>query len=194
MIRKSLVGAVLAALALSGCAGTAPQDDTKAAPSQRAGTAHNDADVTFARQMVPHHTQALDMAALVPDRTANPAVTDLAARIKRAQGPEIEQLDGWLARWGAAPSGGHAMPGMPSHASMGGMMSDAEMTKLRAGKGAEFDRMWLTMMIGHHEGAVEMANAELRGGADADAKALAGRIAGAQRAEIAEMRKLLGGR
>lgn len=85
------------------------------------------------------------------------------------------------------------MPGMPSHESMGGMMSEADMAKLRAAKGAEFDRMWLTMMIGHHEGAVEMANAEIRDGADADAKALANRIIGAQQAEIAEMRKLLDG-
>lgn len=189
MIRKSLVGAVLAALALSGCAGTAQQDDTKAAPSHGAESTHNDADATFAQQMVPHHTQALDMAALVPDRTTNAKVTDLAARIKKAQGPEIDQLNGWLAKWGA----GHAMPGMPSHGPMGGMMSDAEMAKLRAAKGAEFDRMWLTMMIAHHEGAVQMANTELRDGADADAKALAGRIVDAQRAEIAEMRKLLDG-
>nr|WP_215550210.1 DUF305 domain-containing protein [Amycolatopsis sp. CA-230715] len=189
-MRKSLVGAVLAALALSGCAGTAQQDDAKAPQSQ---STHNEADVTFARQMVPHHKQALDMAALVPDRTATAAVTDLATRIKKAQGPEIEQLDGWLARWGATPASAHAMPGMPSHESMGGMMSEADMAKLRAAKGAEFDRMWLTMMIGHHEGAVEMANAEIRDGADADAKALANRIIGAQQAEIAEMRKLLDG-
>jgi uncharacterized protein (DUF305 family) len=76
--------------------------------------------------------------------------------------------------------------GMPGE----GMMSDEEMQQLEATTGAEFDRMWVQMMIKHHQGAVDMAKTELEQGSSADAKALAQKIVDAQEAEIKEMQAL----
>ena len=174
---------------MSGMGSGSPAPSTSA---QAAG--HNADDVMFAQQMIPHHSQALDMAKLVPSRSTNPKVLDLASRIEKAQDPEIQQMRGWLTGWGAGTS---EMPGMTHDAmpgmggSMPGMMSDADMQKLGAAKGAEFDKMWLDMMIKHHQGAVDMAKTELQKGSNADAKALAQKIIDAQQAEITEMQGLL---
>ncbi|MFG1645631.1 DUF305 domain-containing protein [Amycolatopsis sp. NPDC049252] len=157
------------------------------APSTQAAAGHNADDVTFAQQMVPHHSQALDMAKLVPSRSTDPKVLDLASRIAKAQDPEIQQMQTWLTTWGAGMSG---MPGM-AHGSMPGMMSDADLEKLKGTKGAEFDKMWLDMMVKHHQGAVDMAKTELSKGGNADAKALAQKIIDGQQAEITEMQGLL---
>jgi uncharacterized protein (DUF305 family) len=168
----SIGGFVLAAaLLLGACSGNEAAAD------------HNADDVTFAQQMVPHHSQALDMAKLVPSRSTNPKVLDLASRIEQAQEPEIRQLQGWLSKWDAA------MPGM-THDAMPGMMSGDDLKQLESVKGAEFDNRWLDMMIKHHQGAIDMAGTELAKGGNADAKALARKIADAQQAEITEMQGL----
>ncbi len=75
---------------------------------------------------------------------------------------------------------------------MTGMVDEDAMAKLETLKGADFDKLWLTSMIGHHEGAVAMAKTEIADGANADAKALAGRIVTAQEAEIAQMKQMVG--
>lgn len=175
MRAKFLVGAiaVVSAVLLGACGGNAD---------------HNADDVAFAQQMIPHHNQALDMAKLVPSRSTDPKVLDLASRIEKAQDPEIRQMRDWLTAWGAGMTH-ESMPGMSG--SMPGMMSDAGLRKLETVKGAEFDRTWLDMMIEHHQGAVVMARTELAKGGNADAKALAGKIIDAQQAEITEMRGLL---
>ncbi|RSD13552.1 DUF305 domain-containing protein [Amycolatopsis eburnea] len=180
---RKIVIALASALLLGACSSNdsmSGMDHTSA----QAAAGHNAGDVTFAQQMVPHHSQALDMAKLVPSRSTNPKVVDLASRIAKAQDPEIQQMQGWLSSWGAG------MPGM-SHESMPGMMSGDDVKKLEAAKGAEFDKMWLDMMIKHHQGAVDMARTELSQGSNADAKALAQKIVDAQQAEITEMRGLL---
>ncbi|VVJ16326.1 Uncharacterised protein [Amycolatopsis camponoti] len=191
--------AVVSALLLGACSGNdsmSGMDHGPSAPSSSAPAAadHNADDVTFAQQMVPHHSQALDMAKLVPSRSTDPKVVDLASRIAKAQDPEIQQMQSWLTSWGAGMSGmpgmtHESMPGMSG--SMPGMMSEEDMKKLEAAKGAEFDKMWLDMMIKHHQGAVDMAETELSKGSNADAKALAQKIIDAQQAEITEMRGLL---
>ncbi|MGN9911327.1 DUF305 domain-containing protein [Phytohabitans sp. LJ34] len=160
--------------------------------SASAGVAgHNDADVRFAQGMIPHHQQAVEMAELAGTRAANQQVKALAAKIAGAQAPEISVMTGWLATWGAPmPStteGGHDMGG--SHA---GMMSDADMAGLEKASGGEFDRMFLDMMIRHHEGALSMATAEQQQGQQPDAKALAKKIEADQTAEIQQMKTLLG--
>ena len=201
-MRKTLFAggiAVVSALVLSACSSSdhasmpgMSSSSSAPAPSPSQETAgHNADDIAFAQQMVPHHSQALDMAKLVPTRSTNPKVIDLAARIEKAQDPEIQQMQGWLTTWGAPAAS--SMPGM-DHGSMGsmpGMMSDADMQKLEQAKGAEFDKMWLDMMIKHHQGAVEMAKTELTKGSNADAKTLAQKIIDAQQAEITEMQGLL---
>lgn len=158
---------------------------------------HNDADVAFTRQMVPHHTQAVEMATLASSRASNANVKALAKRIEAAQGPEIMKMQGWLKDWGKATETtamGHSnMTGSSKGgSSLGdGMMSDADMSKLMKASGAGFDRMFLTMMTKHHQGAVAMARTELAKGKDKDAKALAQSIQDSQTKEITEMGSLL---
>ncbi|MTD56564.1 DUF305 domain-containing protein [Amycolatopsis pithecellobii] len=166
---------------------------SSAAPAP--ASAHNAADVTFAQAMIPHHQQAIEMAGLAASRSSNPKVKDLASRIQSAQDPEIQQMQTWLTQWGAAPSGMPSMPemnhGSMPGASMPGMMTDTDMQKLQQAGGAQFDKMFLQMMVHHHQGAVEMAKTELAQGSNTDAKALARRIIDSQTAEITEMQQLL---
>jgi uncharacterized protein (DUF305 family) len=146
----------------------------------------NDTDVAFAREMIPHHRQAIQMARLAEARAEDPRVLDLAGRIEAAQQPEIETLSGWLDEWDA--DAGH-MGGM--NGGMGGMMSEQDMHALMNATGAEFDRLFLEQMTVHHEGAVRMAETEIADGQNADAIALAESIRDSQTAEIAEMQQLL---
>ena len=201
-----------AALALAGCGsstgtgGTAGADHgsmpgmTSTSPAPTSSTtgagsaAHNQADVTFATNMIPHHEQAVQMAQMALKQASNTQVKALAADVKAAQDPEIQTMAGWLTAWGQpVPTGmagmsGHDMSGM---AGMDGMMSDQDMQQLQAATGAAFDRMWLQMMIKHPQGAVAMATTETQQGSNGDAKALAQQIIAAQNKEIATMTQLL---
>ena len=201
-LHRRLAGAATTAVAVltvaAGCGGsdhdsTSGGHNTGAAASPAApaqpGAGHNEADVTFARAMIPHHRQALEMATTAESRASSADVLALATRIKRAQGPEIEEMTTWLRTWGA-PTAAHSGGG---HGDMPGMMTDAEMAAFAAATGTDFDRRFLEMMIRHHEGAVEMARAQQRQGADPAATALARAIERDQAAEITEMRSLLGG-
>ena len=164
---------------------------------------HNAQDVSFAQDMVPHHTQAVQMADMALAQGSSTKVKDLATRIKAAQGPEIARMKGWLTTWGeplAATSGDTDHAGGMSMGSGGGagmnmgtgMMSEAQMNQLRGATGADFDRMFLTMMVEHHQGAVAMSRTELDKGRYGPAKQLAQAITDAQQKEIAEMQGLLG--
>jgi uncharacterized protein (DUF305 family) len=151
-------------------------------------TDHNDADVTFAQQMVPHHEEAIEMARLAERaKDVGPDVRDLAEAIAGAQRPEIITMRGWLAEWdehdthGEHAAGGHG----------GGMTTDGRMYQLRTSSGATFDRLWLESMIEHHEGAVTMAEREMRDGEYSDAIDLAHDITRIQAREIDEMKELL---
>lgn len=152
---------------------------------------HDDADVAFVQQMVPHHEQAVEMADMTERAGASADVRALAEQIKAAQAPEIATMQGWLDDWDVSSDhAGHAGHDMGDD--MGdGMMSDADMTQLAELSGTAFDREWLTMMIEHHEGAVAMARTELADGDDARAKELARQIVAAQQREIATMKGLL---
>ncbi|MFE9609532.1 DUF305 domain-containing protein [Streptomyces sp. NPDC006012] len=159
-----------------------------------AGT-HNAQDVAFAQGMIPHHQQAVEMARLAAGRAASAQVKDLATRIEKAQGPEITTMTGWLRTWGEdVPMAGmdHGDSGMSGNPGMTGMMDDKDMTALEKATGKDFDTKFLTMMVEHHRGAVEMATTEQDKGAYGPAKSLAGSVVSAQNAEIGEMRKLLG--
>lgn len=162
------------------------------------GTAstHNEADVRFAQGMVPHHREAVEMAELVPGRSADPAVADLAARIGAAQAPEIDTMTGWLREWGAeVPADGRSGMAGTDHgrdpAGMGGMRTPEQLDGLARATGPAFDRLFLEQMTEHHLGAVAMAGVELEQGADPDALALARTIVDTQRTEIDEMAGLL---
>ncbi|MEV4043763.1 DUF305 domain-containing protein [Streptomyces sp. NPDC049744] len=193
----------------SASAETGSTTGSSTAGSETGENAHNAQDVAFAQGMIPHHRQALEMARLAADRSASAAVEDLAVRIEKAQDPEITTMTGWLTAWGEdvpepAPSntstgstgstGTESMPGMDhsAHSGMPGMMDGQDMAELERASGRAFDTMFLTMMVEHHEGAVEMAGTEKAKGRYAPAKALADDIITAQNAEITEMNKLLG--
>ena len=185
MLLKRLVPTVvLLALAAAGCGTDDPSIDTGSGAAD-----HNAADVEFAQGMIPHHEQALEMADMAVAKATSPAIKDLAATIKQAQGPEIITMRGWLDAWGekAEGPGGHGTDmEMP-----GGMMSDEEMDELEKAIGAAFDRLFLTMMVRHHKDALEMAKSELDEGTYPPAKTLASQITTSQAAEIDQMEGLL---
>ncbi|MFC3896968.1 DUF305 domain-containing protein [Lentzea rhizosphaerae] len=147
---------------------------------------HNSADVAFAQGMVPHHEQALEMSDLVASRTDNPRVIDLAKRISAAQKPEIDRMNGWLRTWNApVQASSHTSHG---HTDKHGMVDLGNLADL---DGTEFDRQWLSLMILHHRGAVEMARKHLAAGTDPETRKLAQDVVGHQEKEIAEMESLL---
>lgn len=160
-------------------------------------TRHNDSDVSFATEMIPHHAQAIEMAKLAVTKATSKDVVDLANQIQDAQQPEIDTMTAWLESWSeSAPDAGMpAMPGMDhgsmDHGSRSGMMTGQEMQQLASAEGRDFDRLWLQLMIEHHQGAVQMAKTEQRDGENADAKALAQDIIAGQEAEITTMKRLL---
>ncbi|MEO5900473.1 MAG: DUF305 domain-containing protein [Ilumatobacteraceae bacterium] len=164
---------------------------------------HNDADVTFAQQMIPHHQQALTMAtmAMDPKAGASSAVKALATRISAAQTPEIDMMQGWLDQWAVPMSETTDMHAMGSSTPVGtgmgemggsdGMMTDADMQALATATGPAFDTLWLTGMITHHQGAIAMASTEKQTGTNADALKVADSIATGQAEEVTEMQQLL---
>lgn len=155
----------------------------------RTSPGYNHFDVRFVRAMIPHHSQALEMAALAPQRAGDPAVRALAERIRASQGPEIGLLRGWLtARGLPAVDGGHDHGG----GSMPGMQSAEAMRRLAAARGADFDRLFVSMMTDHHAGAVTMATDLLKAGADLALSEFATAVAVEQNVEIDRMRALLG--
>jgi uncharacterized protein (DUF305 family) len=210
--RTLLTGAAaLAALVIAaGCSNNsggeqpAGQTTTAASPTAQATTsaadAHNDADVMFAQHMIPHHQQAVEMSdMLLAKQGIDPRVIELANQIKAAQGPEIQQMQGWLNEWGnppmsPAPSGDTTMPGhgdMPGMSGGSGMMSDADMAALQNAQGAEASKLFLTQMIQHHKGAIAMAQNEIRDGKYPPAVAMARQIVTSQQQEIDTMNGIL---
>lgn len=201
-------GAVVAAVLVAGCSNQSTDGATDAttatsaattsqAPDQADNAAHNDADVMFAQHMIPHHEQAVEMSdGLLAKPDIDPRVMDLATQIKGAQAPEIAQMQGWLKQWGNPP-----MPPMPQqgHGDMGhgdmpamqGMVSEADMIALRDAQGVEAAKLYLTHMIAHHEGAITMAEDEIKDGQYPAAVELAHTIVKTQQQEIDTMRQVL---
>ncbi|WP_434992879.1 DUF305 domain-containing protein [Arthrobacter sp. Ld5] len=204
-----------AALTLSACTGgadtgtdagtgtgttTSPTSPSQSPSPSSAGTVseeHNRADVMFSRMMIPHHEQAVEMSELMLAKDGiSPEITDLATRIRDAQGPEIETMQGWLDTWDdVGPDGrdGHGMGDMHDGpmGGMEGMLSDDEMAELDRAEGTEATRLFLESMTVHHEGAIDMAQDEIEDGENPDAIELARTIVTTQQAEIDEMEALL---
>jgi uncharacterized protein (DUF305 family) len=166
---------------------------------------YTEADVAFMQGMIGHHSQAVEMTALVAERAARPEIRLLARRIDISQVEEMEIMRRWLRERGeevpvAVAPGGHAHhqhsghgTGGAEHALMPGMLTEAELGRLRAARGEEFDRLFLEFMIRHHEGALVMV-ADLfaaGGGQDPEIFQFASHVDGDQRIEIARMYRLL---
>ena len=176
-----------------GAPGEAPKIITADQATDLSKVRHTAADVAFMQGMIGHHAQALEMTALRPARSTNEQMRLLMLRIELSQADEIKAMEGWLKTRGEALPDPHAQHG--DHAAlMPGMLTAEEMDRLRAVKGAEFDRLWLESMIKHHEGALVMVErlfATPGAGQESDIFAFASDVVDDQRAEIERMAVML---
>jgi uncharacterized protein (DUF305 family) len=167
---------------------------TRATPPKR-----SQADVEFMQGMIMHHSQAVEMTALIASHTENKNLRSLGARISSSQSDEIKFMKRWLIARGEPVS--MAMPGMPDMdksgqpmALMPGMLTPEQMEALRKAKGAEFDHLFLMGMIQHHNGALTMVKDlfdTAGAGQDADLFNFATDADNTQRAEIKIMQTML---
>lgn len=218
--------AVAVALVVSACSNTASDTQASSTTSGASTTsvassaspsatssdaAHNEADMAFAQGMIPHHQQAVEMSdMLLGKQNIDPQIVSLATQIKNAQGPEIKQMQGWLAEWGAGSTSAPSSTGMPGHDMSGGdmpggemgdmpgmggdgqgMMSDVDMAALQNAQGPEAARLFLTQMIEHHKGAITMAQQEIDNGQFPEAVDMARNIVSSQQEEITSMQAML---
>lgn len=153
--------------------------------------APNDADLTFVRDMIVHHGQAVEMADLASDRADRDDVKGLADRIADTQRPEIDMLNRWLELYDLpkVDPAGHGA----AHAGMPGMATPEQVDQLREARGGDFDRLFLTLMVTHHEGALTMVEAVRKAGVSVRVQEIADDVAVTQSDEIHRMRGMLGG-
>ena len=220
----AISAAATAALFVLTACNSSNTDETTSTPTSMSAessssanaSTHNQADVTFAEQMIPHHSQAVQMSDMLLSKDGiDPRVTTLAEQIKAAQAPEIEQLQAWLTSWGQSssssgmnmPTTSHSMEGMTPSTSMNmpmpsesmgmtpgmmeGMMSADDMTALQNAQGTDAAKLFLAQMIDHHRGAVAMAQTEVDSGQYPEAISMAQTIISAQNQEITTMEGIL---
>lgn len=174
----------------------APVPPERGSPTARHASSRSDADVAFMQGMVGHHAQALAMTALLTTRTRRDDMRLLGLRIETSQRDEIAQIQRWLRNHHeSVPDAdpGHAHHGS-APAAMPGMLTEAEMAQLAATAGADFDSLFLQLMIRHHQGAITMVERLFgtNGAAqESEIYRFATDVDGDQRAEIARMRQLL---
>jgi len=196
MRRSAIAAAVLGVAMLAGASGYWVGRD-RSGPVLPSSTS---AEAGFARDMQVHHTQGVELAMLVRDRTSDPDVRRMAYDMATTQGHQAGQLYGWLAAWrlnqlGSEPPMtwmGHTGHGMS--ALMPGMATPAQVAELTAAAGADAERLFLTLMIAHHRGALEMSNAVLERSTNPTVLAFARAVLISQQSEIDLMTEMLRGR
>ena len=154
----------------------------------------NSAEAGFARDMMVHHAQAVEMAEILRDKTENGRMRTLAADMALTQQGQIGQMQGWLAVWGLPITGtepqmswmGHEMDGQ-----MPGMATPKEINTLRNAPPEEAKKQFLRLMIPHHKAALEMSDAILARTSRPEVRNLALAIKDSQKAEISNMEELL---
>ena len=203
--RAAVSGLVVLGVVLAGCGSAPPPGPAVIVPGgpgesaqvlpgaeaaeRRTPVPVSPADVEFVAAMVPHHEQALELAALAPGRAVDPGVLAIADRISAVQGAEIAMMQAWLDAQDDALGGDHgAGHDGDLHP---GMATPEQVAALGAATGPPFDRMFLDLMIAHHEGALVMADAVRAGGTDVLVSQLADDVTVTQSAEIGRMRDLL---
>lgn len=189
--------AAAAALALAGCSSDGSQHSDShgsgtSSSSSSSAAGFNQADVTYAQGMSMHHQQAVEMSDILLEKDDVDAdVADLARQIKKAQGPEIKKMQGWLEDWGhPMEHGGHGSDPSIDGDHMDGMISSEDIAELKKADGPQASRLFLDQMIEHHEGAVDMAEKHLEAGKNADALALSKAVVKDQKAEITTMQQM----
>jgi uncharacterized protein (DUF305 family) len=167
----------------SATSGTSSAGSAAASTSTPATSAHNQADVTFAQNMIPHHEQhCIQMSDMILGKQGiDPRVVQVANQIKAEQGPEIEQMRSWLSQWG--------QPTLST--APGAAMSDQEMAALQNAQGVDASKQFLTGMIQEHQAAIAMAQDEIKSGQYPPAVALAHSIVTNHQQEITTMQGIL---
>lgn len=155
-------------------------DDKKSSASVLKG-----ADIMFLQMMIPHHQQAVDISNLALTKSKDTELIALATSIRDGQADEIVQMKQWLKDADADIEMGHMM-----HDSMGGMLSESDLSTLNSATGSEFDRLWLQGMIGHHNGALHMVNM-ITDSSNPLIKTFGEKIFSTQSSEITQMQKML---
>jgi len=167
LFRSASIGAMLLAIASAsmaqdvliiqpGAPGDAARELTAEQATEIASSSYSPADTLFMQDMIPHHNQAVQMAELVAERTNLEELVDVAGRINASQADEIEFMQGWLRERSERVPDPTAHSAMHTTHKMAGMASPEQMAELAASKGTAFDKLFLSLMITHHEGAVKM--------------------------------------
>lgn len=192
--RVLIIGAagLAALLTMTACNSSGTKSATSGTGSSAGSTstpaagAHNQADITFAQNGIPHHQQAIPMSdAILGKQGIDPRVVQLATQFKADQGPEIQQMQSWLSQWSQpTPS---MMPGME----MPGMLSDQDISALQNAQGVDATKRFLTGMIECHEGTIAMAEDEIKDGQYPPAVALAHSISTREQQENTTMQSIL---
>lgn len=188
-----LIAATVAAAASAGAQGAQHQHDHAVGlppVTLPAGSIVTEPDVRFMQGMIAHHAQAVVMSRMAAERGASARVVKLAQKIDLAQAGEIVLMQGWLRAYGQFVPDTSSWRTM----SMPGMLTTEQLAQLGAARGAEFDRLFLTFMIQHHEGALGMVSDLLkspRAGQEVDINVFANDVETTQTAEIGLMRQML---
>jgi uncharacterized protein (DUF305 family) len=178
MKRFALISVLaIGALSLTGCATDHSGHEPMASQS-----VYTSGDLMFAQMMIPHHQQAVVMSGFAEGKTTNTDILHIASHIKGAQEPEIKQMKSWLTDSGTSL--------MDHNMTMDGMLTNAEMTELEASTGAEFEKLYLTGMIKHHQGAIDMLSM-ISSSTNPEVVTLRENIRKTQTAEIKQMQDLL---
>jgi len=167
LFRSASIGAMLLAIASAsmaqdvliiqpGAPGDAARELTAEQATEIASSSYSPADTLFMQDMIPHHNQAVQMAELVAEHTNLEELVDVAGRINASQADEIEFMQGWLRERSERVPDPTAHSAMHTTHKMAGMASPEQMAELAASKGTAFDKLFLSLMITHHEGAVKM--------------------------------------
>jgi uncharacterized protein (DUF305 family) len=204
----AVLGVLLALGPLTACTSTPPppsnpgpvivpgkpgEEASTIAPGQATGIESpepNDADKNFVQNMIVHHEQAVWMSDLAPERASSRDVKELASRISDVQGLEIGAMNRWLSQH-SIPTVNPTAPDHHTggdHASMPGMATQEQLQQLENAKGEAFDKLWLQLMIAHHEGALTMAEEVRSSGIDVRVQEIADDVVVEQTDEIQRMR------
>ncbi len=189
MNRKALILSVLAfvgvSLGVSLVVGNNTNNDSNMGMNHGAHSMSMGGDeAMFLQMMIPHHQQAIVISDLAISISKNEDILKLANQIKGAQAPEIDQMKSWLKAAGLGEDPGHSM-----HA-MAGMLTDSQLEQLKNSTGKDFDRQFLSGMIAHHQGAVEMVRM-IENSSDLKLRDFGKQINQSQSSEIAVMKQLL---
>jgi uncharacterized protein (DUF305 family) len=178
-----------ALLAVTGCAGTAGDDDDMSGMDHSSGAAvdANDDDIEFAQTMIAHHQQAIAASEIVAEKDdVDAGVTELADRIAVAYETDVEQLETWLDEWHAEADDDEVEADDAE-----GMITDADLDSLRDASGAEAGSLYLEHMIADHEGAIDIAEEHIEEGQNQGAIDLSKKIVATQALEIERMKEIL---